>query len=534
MGHGANLLILAVTALAIKLAWMGSETAPLWIKRGVLVFLVLGALGLVWRGLFLARCLVIPRWIALCILPLALGFLTQEALIQQKRVQGRGPVALSRSAPDIILVTLDALSSRHLSCYGYSRPTSPHLDAFAQDAILFEGFYANANWTRPGFASLLNGARPWTHAGDLGRPLRSVRENQNLLGCLARAGYEIRTVSSNAFADHAWQGTPTRCTERVLVQGGLFHTTVGLDLLPSSVFANGVGPALYLQQGVPSLFQSPSRDRTRLPLAWAEEMLGRAPTGRPRFFWLHLVPPHDPYATPDPFLGRFEPSSLVRGVRESAADYRFAAGGNPERQKLLEGRYDEAVSYVDAAVGQLLDWLKAHGRFEGSLVVVSADHGESFSHGYGGHGGPLLTEDLVRVPCLIKPPGHTGAKRVSRLFEQADLAPTLLHMAGLPIPLGMEGQPYPLKAEGLPTFSMNRDLSTRKPTFSLAMRQGNWKYVVHFGPWAQPWPRRELYDLDRDPNENQNMIEGRPEIVGPMHRRILEELTKRGLKPEAP
>jgi len=407
------------------------------------------------------------------------------------------------------------------------------MDAFSREAILFERFYANANWTRPGVASLMNGGRPWNHAGDTGRPRRNITEIQNLLGCLARSGYDLRTISSNGFADQAWQGTPVAQTEMALVSFDGSPHLVSENSLRSTVFYDMVGPILYVRRLI-THSSAQARDKTTYPLSLAKAMLSGVSRDHPSFFWIHLLPPHAPYSAADPYLGIFNASPDAREPATSEADYHFAAQNRPVRQRILEGRYDETILSVDSALGNFLNWLKATGRYENCLVVVSADHGESFHHGYGGHGGPLLTEELIRVPLIIKLPGQKTGDRVARLFEQADLAPTLLHLAGLPIPLGMEGQPYPLKPDGVPVFAMNRDLSSSYPTFSLAMRSANWKYVTHFGKWVHQWPQRELYDLDLDPNENNNLVERRPEIAGPMHQRILEELAKRGLKPEAP
>ena len=526
----ANFIALISTALAGKLLLMGEQTAPPLSKIIVLAIVTVLTYWLSARGRFLVQQMVLSRWLALALLPLAVAFVSQEALSQPSPSVAPLATAIPR-APNIILVTLDTCSSQSLSSYGYTRATTPHLDAIAQEGILFEQFYANANCTRPGIASLLNGARPWSHAGDLGRPRQGVTAEQNLLGCLARAGYDVRTVSSNNFADHAWQGTPIVPTGQALVVFRRSPHLVPPPRLRSSIFSARLGPMPWVSR---LLDFSPTRDKVTYPLALAKQMLGNTSPGRPRFFWIHFLLPHDPYAAPDPYLGRFEPSPLAREPSTSGADYLFAAQRHPGRQRILKGRYDEGLLAVDCAIGDLMNWLKAQGTYDSSLIAFCADHGESFAHGYGAHGGPLLTEDLIRVPLIIKRPGQKTGERVVRPFEQADLAPTLLHLAGLPIPAGMEGQPYPLKPDGVPVFAMNRDLSSSGATFNLAMRQGPWKYVTHFGKWTHPWPQRELYNLEQDPNENNNLVDHRQDIAGPMHQRILEELAKRGLKPEAP
>ena len=205
----------------------------------------------------------------------------------------------------------------------------------------------------------------------------------------------------------------------------------------------------------------------------------------------------------------------------------FFSNVSSERRQILTGRYDEGVLMADDVIGHFLDVLKSQGRFDRSLIVVSADHGESFNPQYGGHGGPLLTEELIRVPCLIKPPFYHGSKRESLLFEQSDLAPTILSYAGLPVPAGMEGQAYPSKPNNVPIFSINRDLQEiGTHTLSVALREGDWKYVLHLGRWKYPWPQRELYDIAKDPNESTNLVEREPERAESMRQHILQELAR--------
>ncbi|MEI6569476.1 MAG: sulfatase-like hydrolase/transferase, partial [Verrucomicrobiota bacterium] len=319
----ANFIALAATALAMKLLLLGQLTAPPVGKGILLAMVAVLTFWLTARGRFLAQHMVLPRWLALVSLPLALGLVGQEILSQPKPFLAPLPTTRKSEVPrppDIILVTMDACSSQHLSGYGYLRPTSPHLDAFAQEGSLFEHFYANASWTRPGAASLLNGARPWNHAGDLGRPRQEVTEGQNLLGCLARAGYEVRTVSCNGLADHAWQGTPTMPTETALVSFDGSTHLVSQNRLRSALFSDLLGPAVYIRRLI-GLTSTRAQDKTGFPLALAKGMLSRVSPDHPSFFWIHFLLPHDPYAAPAPFLGRFESSPLARQAGKSEADY---------------------------------------------------------------------------------------------------------------------------------------------------------------------------------------------------------------------
>jgi arylsulfatase A-like enzyme len=424
---------------------------------------------------------------------------------------------------------VDALAAGHLHTYGYKLPTSPHLDEFSSNAILFENFYADANWTRPGIASILNGARTWTHRGDLGKPLQTVTDAQNLINRVADAGYDVRTVSSTGWADLEWQAVRAGTIRRAFLYSRPYLLRILGDKLPSAFPASLVGPREMLDNWISANFL---HEKTRGYVPQSEILLKDLPPGRPLFFWVHIVSPHDPYATQAPYLGTFDSSPFARSQSTSTPPYSFHSPLDSQRARALEGRYDEAVLMGDDVFGKLLDVLKTQGLFDSSLVVVTADHGESFNPRYGGHGGPLLTEELIRVPCLIKPPFYRGEKRESLLFEQADLAPTILSFANLPVPSGMEGQAYQSKPKNVPIFSMNHDLQFGAHTLSVALRDGDWKYVIHFGRWKVSWPQRELYNIAVDPNENTNLVERQSERAESMRQHILRELALHGVDPK--
>jgi arylsulfatase A-like enzyme len=109
-------------------------------------------------------------------------------------------------------------------------------------------------------------------------------------------------------------------------------------------------------------------------------------------------------------------------------------------------------------------------------------------------------------------------------MEQADIVPTILSYAGLPIPDGMEGQAYPGKPAQVPVFSINHDLQEDEHSLSVAMRDRDWKYVLHLGKWAHPWPRQELYNLALDPRENINLTDKYPRLAETMRQQVLHEL----------
>lgn len=528
------LTFFACTAKLLKDLINGELPSPVWFKAAIVSLIVLGSLWLTRRKLKLMSWMQVPKYITLAVMPLAVLLIFTE-LVQVREFAykphtrdnftrvTREKHSNANGRPNIILITVDTLSAAHLHTYGYQLPTSPRLDEFSSGAILFERFYANGNWTRPGIASILNGARPWTHSGDLGMPLQAVTDAQNLINRLADAGYDIRMVSSNDLADLQWQAVNAVPSYRVRLYSYSFLVPRFLDeRIPSLLWAGYLGPNLILTEHFP-------QEKPRSYVPQSEILLHASPRDRPLFFWLHIMAPHAPYATRAPYLGTFDSSPLARSPWTSGIKYGFLAHANPEQRRVLAGRYDEAVLMADDVIGRFLEALKAEGLFEGSLIVVTADHGESFNPRYGGHGGPLLTEELIRVPCLIKPPFFRGSKRESLLFEQADLAPTILSFADLPVPAGMEGQAYLSKPNNVPVFSMNRDLQNGQHTLNVAMRDGDWKYVIHLGRWKYPWPQEELYNLAKDRNEQANLVNSQPAQAIAMRQRVVAEIVRHGI-----
>jgi arylsulfatase A-like enzyme len=217
-----------------------------------------------------------------------------------------------------------------------------------------------------------------------------------------------------------------------------------------------------------------------------------------------------------------------------------AAEGQAQRARLL-GRYDEAVRYVDDRLGAFFDGLQADGRLDSSLLVVTADHGESFGHDYGAHGGPELYEDIVRIPLLVRLPGQRNAQRVAVPAEQADLLPTLSELAGLPrLPddFGIEGRSLAVawRKEGLPArpvFAMSFERQSKAHALTpgtVAVVDGQWKLHRTLGPPASDGAgvtASRLFDVIADPAERHDLASARPDVVARLQALVDTEVQRR-------
>jgi arylsulfatase A-like enzyme len=459
-----------------------------------------------------------------------------------------GTFAMPHHRPHVLLVTVDTLSAEHMSLYGARRNTTPELEDFAHAATVFDHAYANANFTTAGVASIVTATRPWSHrALQLPAwPLEPARRS-SLPALLHQAGYRMAALSSNPWAGAARNGL-----------GGYFELATGNRMPDFNPCRDDLSSALRFECAASELpavlFAGNLLERLREvvfdaganrhfdpraiiepALAW----LARADRSKPIFLWVHFYPPHDPYAAPEPWLGQFDSSSAARTAAQAHTEIAYLLGGvAPERKRTLEARYDESVRYVDHYVGDFLRRAQAL-LGDDTAVIVTADHGESFEHDYGSHGGPGLFDSLVHIPLLIKLPNQTRGARISVLAEQVDIAPTIAELIGMPAPQSWEGQsllgasldpddpPAPK-----PVFTMNFEENPRYGalrTGSIAVIEGRWKLVHYMGALHYPkMPELHdaLYDLSADPGELTNRMAEEPDQARHLLKLVTTELAK--------
>ena len=294
--------------------------------------------------------------------------------------------------PSIILVSVDCLRADHLSAYGYPRETSPHIDAFSREAVLFETAVAASTYTLPTQASMLTGLPPSLHGANLRRGISPsvayVPES------LLRAGYRVSAVVSAAFLSQAYG----------------FHRGF------HSYRVNGGRAASIIDHA----------------LAVLDEGEGQA-----QFLFLHLYDVHAPYTAPTEFIDRFlEPEAdVTESLRVMTPNARAPNDGELQRVIAL---YDAEIVYVDQEIGRFLDELKARGLFDTSLIIITADHGEAFQeHGAWRHGRALaldkpgLYDEIVHIPLIVKWPGETTGVEIASVVSQMDVSATILEAAGI-------------------------------------------------------------------------------------------------------
>jgi arylsulfatase A-like enzyme len=448
--------------------------------------------------------------------------------------------------PRIILITMDSFLARHSPVYGYERETTPALSQFARGGSVFSSFYSNGNFTPSGIRSLLYGVRPWTHriyapvyvVGD------AISAQFSLFAQLKKNGYTTLAATSNPHTSPALNLTApyldasVDCAIRWMVVSCLTLNSLAPEAMPIMDLESVryVGNAIERAMTFFGIWTSADQNDPELVFSQARRMLMEQQHQAPLALWVHLFTPHAPYASPAPFVGRFDASMRRRSRFDSSPPSFFAGATDPDFPDGYVGRYDEALLYGDDHVGRFLNWLKDNQLYDDSLIVVTADHGESFSHGYGGHGGALLHNDVIHIPLIIKEPHQRSGQRLDSTAEQIDLTPTILDLANIKPEGNLEGKSLKPILRGevqqfdRPVFSMTFEMNSRfgpLRTGTVSMIDSNWKYTSYRGyrtSASLPLLLDELFDLSVDPSERNNMIDERPDLAARMKAEVDRQL----------
>ncbi|HEX7894452.1 MAG TPA: sulfatase-like hydrolase/transferase [Terriglobales bacterium] len=362
-------------------------------------------------------------------------------------------VKAATSAPhpknNILLITFDALSAEDMSLYGYKLPTTPNIDTFARNATVFTNYYSTSTFTTPTITTMLTGGYPSeTRVFQLQGRIRGASAADTLPKVMRNAGYATGGFLTNPFAYYAVSGPENAfdvLPEPVFRAGGLQRAWAWTSPIHQN---SGIGSRVAEYIDLESLWQwltgAPDnivlRYRPAATFEHAQQVLAQLPDGF--FMWVHVITPHHPYL-PDPAdRGRFLPAAEGRTFEEDAGR-RWVPHYPPDQQAQVDRRrllYDEFVLTADRAFGTFIASLEKSGRLANTTVIVSADHGESFSGGVFQHENEYLTRPVIHVPLIIKQPGQLKGHTVAFTADQTALGPTILDLAGVQKPQWMRGQ----------------------------------------------------------------------------------------------
>lgn len=300
--------------------------------------------------------------------------------------------AALRNKPNVLMISLDTLRADHLGAYGYDRDTSPNIDRFAEEGVLFENCLSTSSWTTPAHASVFTGLPLSIHEAG-GRDGWRLRGSVTTLSELARRNGYLTAAFTHG---HALAGD--------------LGFAQGFDQYSNGPLS-GQTPDSTLGSAAEQIF---AQGR-----AWLEEF-GHLPF----FLFLHTYEIHAPYLPPEPFAKRFTDQSARDGFPK-------AEMASAEERDRIVGLYDGGIAYTDHVLGGLLDYLRDAGLLETTHVILFSDHGEEFwEHGGVEHSFTLFQEQL-HVPLIVRIAGEEPPRgRIQQRVSLADLFATTLDLMG--------------------------------------------------------------------------------------------------------
>lgn len=491
---------------------------------------------------------------ALGSLAYALAPITRPSV--KRRIEGQG-------RPNIIVLVFDAWSAHDLSLYGYQRETVPNVTRFAQNANVYHNHYTAGTFTVPGTASLLTGLLPWSHrAFQLGAGgIAKTHLEHQIFAALAKT-HNTEAFAHNAFADllvsqaekdvdvhfsstsfnidsSLWSSLPFFNRDRRIAYASfddnIFQTGDDPD---ASLFLGPVDRLLVLDRK----FSETSRFGGNYPTGLPESTTGLfrledlvdggirilSDLPEPAFVYLHFYPPHGLYHPTAQFANAFNDGWSPVGKPVHPIAYEKNSNDFLSDARRL---YDQYMASWDAQVSRLFDFLSSSGLLDRSYVVLTSDHGELFERGDVGHWTRMIFDPLMHIPLIIKSPGQTERKDIFAPTSSVDILPTLAVMSGNPIPDWAEGQRLPgFGGAAYPERSIFTVDAKNNPSWaaltrtSISLTKNNQRLTYYDYP--DEWQGFELYDLNEDPEELNNLYGLNPSTARAMHDEMMDRLSQ--------
>ena len=420
----------------------------------------------------------------------------------------RSPIAGASPRPNVILIVMDTVRADHLSLYGYHRDTTPNLKKLAADSALYPQALSAADITLTSHASIFTGLYPSWHGAYCQPPGaiygRRIGPVPTMAEELAKNGYHTLGVAANLYLRSQF-GLQRGFAE--------FRIPRPVPILAGDeswyMLRNGIRHAINLVADTSQFDRLYSRADAVNSEFFA--MLNQPELAQAPFFaFLNYMDAHFPYIPPSPFDRLFPGKS---SATEADLDRMQAKASQGEPLPALYtshavSQYDGGISYIDSRVGQLVDWLKSQNLYANTMIIITADHGESFGERRLFLHGNSLYANLLHVGLLVKYPHSAHAGTVDAPVSLIDIFPTVMSVAGIKPPAGLQG----LNLLD-PAATQSRDLFSE--SFPCPVLHGPHCPNGCFMGSVVSWPNKfiwsskgspETYELQEDPNENHNLF----------------------------
>lgn len=434
--------------------------------------------------------------------------------------------------PNVIFIIVDALRSKNLGCYGYERPTSPHIDKLACEGVLFDNAFCCVNTTDPSLTTIFSGKYPISHGITQHAEKVRVEDIQRFYESGIPLLPEILKTRKFRTLAIDWLGRWHR-------RGYDYYSGI-LELhkfKPHTLFLNMfLGQLPTVQQATlhriaRPLFSIGERKNIDNAKVMTDKAISLIKQASRFFLFIHYWDVHAPYSAPFPYYEKFakhnyECNLTVKELLDKFDSVHCAHMNRRIPKDITSVRevlalYDASIAFVDHEIGRLMDFLEKIGILDETIIVLTADHGESLvEHGiYFEHHG--LYDVTIKVPLIIRYPPLGKSRKIRELVQHVDLVPTLLDLLGVEVSaFDFDGRSLlPTIEDGVKVRSavyVEEFRDERKR----AIRTDDYKFIsafsekdavcrlcgyVHGGT-------KELYDMNKDCDENHNIIKEKPKV----------------------
>jgi arylsulfatase A-like enzyme len=407
---------------------------------------------------------------------------------------------------NLILISVDALRADHLGCYGYTRDTSPFLDALSKDGVLFQEAIVQWPKTQASMASMLTS---------------TYSTPERTLHVLTYGLPDSLTVVSEILRQEGFRTMAVVANYNV---GKTFGFDQGFD-----VFLESWIDEFVRKTGTDEFRNRPGlvKEYTNATIVTNQALKLIEASRREKFFlWLHYMEPHGPYVPPksyEKFFADWSPGKPVPAVLIPTYQRQF----KPDSEELIvdpeyyKAQYDREIRYWDDQLKRLVSYLKRKRLYERTIIVITADHGESLGdHNYFFEHGRLPYQPCSRVPLIIVAPElrRTSNHIVDEPVGLIDMVPTLMDLLDISNVRGLQGTSL------LPLLS-GKENRTERPIYTIAgdhhpnhriIRVGDWKLIragAEEGLRLMTGREYELYNIKNDPGEMNNLVDEFPDVA---------------------
>lgn len=405
---------------------------------------------------------------------------------------------------NVILISLDTLRADHLGCYGYQRPTTPTLDKFASEGVLFEDVTSTSPWTLPAHGSMLTGLYPNRHG------LKSLH---------CSLPDDITTLAE-VFKQHGF-------STAAVVNVYFVSEKYGFD--------RGFDSFVYIERFVDEWRPSKVGDKA---IEWLSQQ-----NDKPFFLFLHYFDVHGDYSSSLNYEKQFV--RPYQGIADGTTEqlHRFRDGlvslNQTDAEHLID-LYDAGIRQLDDGIARLFSCLETKKLLDNSLIIITSDHGEEFLD----HGGVLHSQtqyqELVHIPLIMRGPGIPRSKRIKQAVSMVDVMPTVLSSFAISEPTSLDGLDLcPLwqkKGYQLPARYIFSEASKEKehpqkfnPKFDIKRAVRHPRYKLHYDKLTKG---KKLYDLQNDLQEKFDVASKHPQLVDSMLLQLKDfmSVSKKGIQ----